>query len=826
MNVRRFALPFAALCFASFAATAANHTVQVINNGFVPDELTVVQGDTVTFTNNSGGLHNAQTDPGAPNSFRCANGCDGAGGNGSPSTSNWSATVTLNNSGLTRYFCQIHGGAGGAGMAGTIFVAATADPAPFAVADLVRLRVNGSAVDIDVIAHDRFETAALAGGSLTIVQAPGAGTATIVAGGDGTTPRDERVRYTPPANAAADTTLRYRLCDGDGECTNGDVRVFVRALLDDDLAIDAPADAGFVDVALAGLPALPEARFEVSLPTAPAIVQASVVADTTPWTPWDAGRAGTTTSLGSIGPPGDAQPDQYTVVVQSRPLSAGNFDLYIGADLDADDTPDENELRCVSAMSTGVERCEMRLDHPGTGTVRYWAMAQNRGPGTVSVEMEVAQLLLDPRNQRIVATGPGNLPAGAGSVLRVGWDDIVLLQNDVRSAILTVRPTPASDLGRIPVRLEVGGGAPVARALVSGRDLPMRLSNIGMHERLYIDVPPGATQLTATTTASGNVDLYLARVTSPAFPAIAAAPARGSADASSTGATGNETITIPNPAPGRWYVTPVNAGAIATDLIVRATVVATAPVVRSGSFFNPDRAGHGLFVYPAGNDTVWTVLWYHYFEDGSPTWYYLEGGSPGANGTFTSGVYRSAWDGDSSFLRQVGEATLVPTGPDAFRWSYTVDGRSGSEALVALGRECPTFGGQPRDSSSTWFDPATAGTGYSVQLFPNGYEYVAAFVYDGHGRPRYLAAERAPPTGGLVESYALEQLTGFCPLCTRTSAPARETIGTFTRTYTAAGRLERIEVDGVYVAGVPGSWAGDDAVRPLGGEETVQGCAP
>lgn len=74
---------------------------------FTPNNLTIVQGDTVTF-NNAGGFHNVTATTG-PTTFRCANGCDGAGGNGNPSGNAWSATVTFPTPGQVPFFCEAHG---------------------------------------------------------------------------------------------------------------------------------------------------------------------------------------------------------------------------------------------------------------------------------------------------------------------------------------------------------------------------------------------------------------------------------------------------------------------------------------------------------------------------------------------------------------------------------------------------------------------------------------------------------------------------------------------------------------------------------------------
>jgi plastocyanin len=116
----------ALLLLAGSTAWAANHTVMVGGTytvgpyeyplmSFTPRDLTVNVGDTITFVN-SGGIHNVAADDG---SFRCAQGCDGQGGNGAPSGANWSATITATEAGVIPYHCEVHGTAG---MTGTITV--------------------------------------------------------------------------------------------------------------------------------------------------------------------------------------------------------------------------------------------------------------------------------------------------------------------------------------------------------------------------------------------------------------------------------------------------------------------------------------------------------------------------------------------------------------------------------------------------------------------------------------------------------------------------------------------------------------------------------
>ena len=114
---------FLALCLAA-ACTCAQAASVIINVGgmqqvFTPAAITIHVNDTVTFIN-KGGFHNAVADDG---SFRCARGCDGKGGNGNASSSNWIASVTFTQGGTFGYFCETHGDAT-SGMRGSIAVQA------------------------------------------------------------------------------------------------------------------------------------------------------------------------------------------------------------------------------------------------------------------------------------------------------------------------------------------------------------------------------------------------------------------------------------------------------------------------------------------------------------------------------------------------------------------------------------------------------------------------------------------------------------------------------------------------------------------------------
>ena len=396
-----------------------------------------------------------------------------------------------------------------------------------------------------------------------------------------------------------------------------------------------------------------------------------------------------------------------------------------------------------------------------------------------------------------------------------------------RGALLVYAAPGLQPMGAVPYTLTrvAGARAPVALAPIPLS--PARTATVGLaagesHEGLFVDVPPGTLELRVDMASSANIDLYLARrdfnPASAARPMIPAAPTRGEALHSATGPTGNESLTIANPVSGRWYLTPVNAGAQPANVTLSATLVASPPLVRPGGYLNTGRAGHGVFLYPSGS--VWAGLWYTYLQDGTPTWYYLQGRTPDASGIWRGALFRAAWNGSSNHLTEVGQAIATPTGADAFTWTWTLDGQTGSEPMSSFGRGCPTVAGVQANASGHWFDDARAGTGYSVQLFPN-YEFHAVFGYDARGVPRFLLAERNG-VGGDSESLPLDQINGFCPMCDRTSNPTRTRIGSLERRF-ANGVLTGFTLAGTYAAGVPGTWAANDSVEPLGG---LQGCQP
>ena len=577
-------------------------------------------------------------------------------------------------------------------------------------------------------------------------------------------------------------------------------------------------DRGFFDLALPGLNlASPDARFAGTRLVGLTTTRYNLTADPTPSDRYDNLSNGVGWHTISVPSPSGGQRTRYRIEVEMQGPGGTQTSLIVGNGAG----PGSRNQMCESSF-----RCVLDIEHYGDpGAQVYWAMVWNRsGSGEFVVRHSVLPLVPAEAAETalLTATGPGNAAAGQGSAVRVGWSDPSWGVGDVRRGAILVSAAPGQQpMGVIPYTFTRVAGSRAPLPLAHARPQAVALDAGEAHDLMFIDVPEGASRLDVTTASGANVDLYLARRpgnSGPGVPSIPVAPSRGEASHVAAGPTGNETISVPAPAPGRWYVTPVNASAAAATVSVTASIIAAPPTVRPGSYFNAERSGHGVFLYPAGGD--WAGLWYTYLEDGSSTWYYLQGPRPGPNGLWRGTMYRSAWNGTTNSLTAVGEAMASPRGADALTWTWTLDGRTGSEPLTALGRGCPTIGGQQVDASAHWFAPATAGSGYSVQLFDD-YEFYAVFGYDARGVPRYLLAERGN-AGGPTEVLDLEQLSGFCPLCPRPANPTRTRIGSLERRF-ANGSLAGFTLNGAFVGGVPGNWAANDTVTVLG---ETQGCSP
>ena len=186
---------------------------------------------------------------------------------------------------------------------------------------------------------------------------------------------------------------------------------------------------------------------------------------------------------------------------------------------------------------------------------------------------------------------------------------------------------------------------------------------------------------------------------------------------------------------------------------------------------------------------------------------------------FTGTVYRAAWNGTSRILENIGTLVLTPRGNGVMSMTYNIDGFTGAETMDPFLSGCPTHAGQPLDVNAHWYDAASPGYGYSVQLAPN-YEFHASFVFDGLGVPRFLVAERGGAFNAANPTIPLIQNRGFAPLGAH-KVPVRTTVGTLTRAY-GPSTLQTMGATATFVNGVPGTWSRAGTMTRLSSQ--TQGC--
>ncbi|WP_397595876.1 Ig-like domain-containing protein [Silanimonas sp.] len=674
---------------------------------------------------------------------------------------------------------------------------------------------NAAPQRLDVAANDIVEPARRRLGSLQITVAPTSGTASVDDAGTPSDASDDRIVYTPASDRSGEDLFGYRLCEGGSglRCAESIVQVVVRPVVDARLRLEVAGNGGFREVEVETYRAMTDARITATPLVAPQVDERALGVDASPDDAFDAG--GRDVVLGEL-PAGRS----WRLLMDAASISGGDLDLYVGLDLDRDGQPSRNELRCTSAMSNGAERCELTPAPSNTSPVAYWVMLHNPGSTAHTARVERFEVPLADSDGTLASTARAVAGRAQRWPLRLGWRDPTLLDGESRVGYIGLRAAEGEAPAWMPVRIERRGGESTPLPLTVGRTQAFRLGAGESQSRLFVDVPPGQSRLVVAIGSDAALDLVVRRTDATAAqalpPKIAAATA-GTVVAMTNTGPGERQFAFDSPAAGRWSFVLSNAGGQPARASIRSDLSGDAPRVRPGSYFNPTRGGHGLFIYPAG--TQWAGLWYTYGQDGQPTWYYLQDPAPGANGVWRARLYRSTWNGSRNTLTEVGHALVTATGPDAFTFTHTVDGETGSEAMTAFGRGCPTLGSSAVDASGLWFNPARAGSGYSVQLFPN-YEFHAVFGYDAAGVARFAIAERRG-FGGSDATLALEQTRGFCPLCVRDGDPQRSPVGTLRRIIGPTG-LQRYVLETRWANGVPGGWSVDDAVQALG---TPQGCS-
>ncbi|NND44451.1 MAG: S8 family serine peptidase [Xanthomonadales bacterium] len=548
-------------------------------------------------------------------------------------------------------------------------------------------------------------------------------------------------------------------------------------------------NGGWQDFALDELTQMPQATFTSGGLVPPQIDSQVLPQDPTRNDPYDGG-AGILTVWHTV--------PEGALWLHARTLdsTAPDVDLFVGRDNDGDGIADANEEICNSTTPLDLELCD--LLNPVAG--EYWIIAQNwdSGGGSDEIILETA-VVPGGTGATLNATGPGRIDAGDPFDVRLSWHDVnVPAGTELLGAVgIGTHQDSPGNIGVIPVYFTRNGvQAPATLPVYDGVDHRFALTGLTAHDRAFIDIPQGASELSVSASGADNlqnnglqIDLYRVDFDN-AFseaPFASAAPA-GAPEASASGSGGNGpqlAVSGGTLQPGRWYLVIRNNNPTDASVVLRADVSfdqppitvnghlwisAPRPNISQGIDFQPIGAARGL-------------LWYTYADNRNPAWYLSAGATPAGN-IWHGRLLRFTNDGADQQFVEVGRVAVTMLETDDSIFSWTLFGHSGSERMDIIagitGNPCPVIDSAETSISGFW-GKAQEGLGGASVLFTDSVHAEIHYMYDILGNPVWLQA-----AGSNGNDITLTQFEGYCPTCAATPITTQD-VGVLTHDYVSSG---------------------------------------
>jgi hypothetical protein len=549
--------------------------------------------------------------------------------------------------------------------------------------------------------------------------------------------------------------------------------------------ISDAGNGGWKEFPLDGLVSLPDATY-----TSGGLVRPSLRTEVLPTDPTDDevydGTEGVFTEWVSL-PQGG-----MWLRAETLASTAEDLDLFVGRDINGNRTADEFEELCSSTSPNDLEECNLYQLEPG----EYWILVQN-WDGTLSEGDEAtlrSAVIVATDDSNLHATGPGRVDSGAEFKVRVSWDNVDAVPGEEFLGAVGIGSNRenAENIGVIPLRFNrTAVEQAMTFPLMNGITHGLAVAAGSTHDRMFIDLPPGASKLTVSASGadaeqSDNLNLQLVRkefsdgLAEPPF----ASPAGGGTvvvSASGGGGEGPVAVAESSLEPGRWYAVLTNDGSSASSVSITATAEFDGePVAIHRGLWEPN-SRPGINQGYEYHDTSINrfLIWYTFDEDGQPIWFYSEGPNPSGN-IWTADVMRLTNDGANQQLSRVGMLSVTHLAENDQLFSFTLYGESGTDRLQPLGiPECPEIDGVPKSYNGQWFRGVAGLGGASIHANEVTQAQVH-FIYDDEGNPRWLVAQDPENNDPYDPVLPFLQFTGFCATC-ETIPRSFETMGTLER---------------------------------------------
>jgi hypothetical protein len=453
---------------------------------------------------------------------------------------------------------------------------------------------------------------------------------------------------------------------------------------------------------------------------------------------------------------------------------------------------------CESTSERDIETCDILAPTAG----RYWVRAQNwtasAAPGGDEVTLTTA-LITPTISSGLAASGPGIAARNEQFPVRVSWENVNALPGEdwLGAVSIGTSSDQPDNVGVIPVKFHrIGISSPQTFPLMDGTTHRLALDANKKHDRIFIDIPAGASSLTiavngASDEQNNGLTLELVRLdfgaglSDPPF-ATPAGNAPVIASASGSGAEGPSlTVSGSNLQPGRWYAVLRNGNDDPSALEIRADVeFSGTPTAYKPGLWAPSsrpELGQGYEYNFSGPNR--SLVWYTYDEDGQPAWY-IAGNVESAGNIWTSPLYRVTNDGTDQQLAPVGQVSVTMLAEDDALFSFTLFGESGSERMVPLSLStCPNMGGSEKSYTGLWYRGVDGLGGASV-LMNSSTQAQIHYLFDAVGMPRWLFAQDEAEPAPENPEMPMYQFSGFCAVCNEQTVTS-QSVGVLARSFSS-----------------------------------------
>jgi len=322
----------------------------------------------------------------------------------------------------------------------------------------------------------------------------------------------------------------------------------------------------------------------------------------------------------------------------------------------------------------------------------------------------------------------------------------------------------------------------------------LTISGNGMHDLAFIDVPPGADELTITASGadgiqSENLEIELYRVDFDdafnAAPFVETPDMSGGALASASGSNGtgpSVTVSGNDLVTGRWFAVLKNNRGVNAAVEIQADVTFSGVAIplRAGLWDATSRADLRQGFDYTSTGSYRAFLWYTYDEDGHPAWYLAAAPVPDGN-VWVAELFRYTNDGTLQQSTPAGHVSISLLAEDDSIFSFVLFGENGSDReSPTLQPGCPIVDETKRSYNGLWSRPAI-GVGGATAVVNETSQAFLHYIYDDRGRPVWLLAS-PDPQGPDIQELGLLQFGGYCAVCASDEISI-ETVGLFSRDF-------------------------------------------